>query len=59
MPSDQGLAPSHFDDEMGGFQPPPQFLSDFEDVVRKQFKTPLAVAHWSGLCRAMTGGDNA
>ena len=29
-------------------------LSDFEDVVRKQFKTPPSVGHWSGLCRAMT-----
>ena len=44
MPPDQGPAPSHFDDEMGGFQPLPQFLvpllSDCEDVVRKQFKVP-------------------
>ena len=58
MPPDQGPAPLCFDDEMGGFQPPPQFLvpflSDFEDVVRKQFKTPTAVGQWSGLCRAMT-----
>lgn len=29
-------------------------LSDFEEVVRKQFKTPRAMGHWSGLCRAMT-----
>ncbi|XP_073328458.1 NACHT, LRR and PYD domains-containing protein 3-like [Pagrus major] len=58
MPPGQEPAPSRFDDEMGGFQPTPRFLvpllSDFEDVVRKQFKTPLTVGHWSGLCRAMT-----
>ena len=58
MPPYQGPAPMRFDDKMEGFQPPPQFLvpllSDFEDVVRKQFKTPPAVGHWSGLCQAMT-----
>ena len=43
---------------MGGSEPLLQFLvpplSNFEDVVRKQFKTPPAVGHWSGLCQDIT-----
>lgn len=57
MPPGQGLGPSRFDDDKGGSQPPPGFLVvlllDFEDVVRKQFKTPCVMGHWSGLCRTM------
>ncbi len=55
FPSDQGPAPSRFDDEAGG--PSTRFLipllSDFEEVVRKQFQTPSVAARWSGLCRRL------
>ncbi len=49
LPSDQGSAPSHFDDGASGWSVrfPIPLLSDFEEVVRKQFQTPLGAGRGS------------